>query len=356
MLVDLLISRLPAIRSSRIPTGSALSAKSPEVRPEIMDVRTTDQNAVGHQAAPTGQHQARASRRPRGFALAPKSASVRPNRSRSAAEPGGIRHRGAHQHETPACAARPRSRRARAGAAAQAKTLVYCSEGSPENFNPMINTTGTTFDANLPIYNRLVEFKPGTTEVEPGLAEKWEVSAGRQDVHVPPAPRRQVAVSNKNFKPTRDFNADDVIFSFERQWKDSNPYHKVSGGNYGYFGDMDLPKLLKSIDKVDRLHGALHAQRAAGAVPGRPGDGFRLHPVEGIRRRPDEGRQAGADRPGADRHRPVRVRHLQQGQHHPLPGLPAATGARSRRSTRWCSPSPRTRRCGWPSCAPTSAR
>jgi len=41
-----------------------------------------------------------------------------------------------------------------AGATASAKTLVYCSEGSPENFNPMINTTGTTFDANRPVYNR----------------------------------------------------------------------------------------------------------------------------------------------------------------------------------------------------------
>src|SRR3954466_15863237 len=56
----------------------------------------------------------------------------------------------------------------------QAKTLVYCSEGSPENFNPMINTTGTTFDANRPIYNRLVEFKIGTTQIEAGLSDKWE--------------------------------------------------------------------------------------------------------------------------------------------------------------------------------------
>ncbi len=28
-----------------------------------------------------------------------------------------------------------------------AKTLVYCSEGSPENFAPSVNTTGTSFDA-----------------------------------------------------------------------------------------------------------------------------------------------------------------------------------------------------------------
>ena len=37
--------------------------------------------------------------------------------------------------------------------ALQAKTLVYCSEGSPENFSPAINTTGTSFDAARPVYD-----------------------------------------------------------------------------------------------------------------------------------------------------------------------------------------------------------
>ena len=63
-----------------------------------------------------------------------------------------------------------------AASPAAAKTLVFCAEGSPENFNPMINTTGTTFNANYPIYSRLADFKYGTTEVEPGLAERWDVS------------------------------------------------------------------------------------------------------------------------------------------------------------------------------------
>ena len=46
-------------------------------------------------------------------------------------------------------------------AGVQAKTLVYCSEGSPEGFNPQLFTSGTTYDASsVPIYNRLVEFKP----------------------------------------------------------------------------------------------------------------------------------------------------------------------------------------------------
>ena len=42
-----------------------------------------------------------------------------------------------------------------------------------------------------------------------------------------------------------------MLFSFNRQWKEDNPYYKVSGGAYDYFNDMDMPKLLKSIDKID---------------------------------------------------------------------------------------------------------
>ncbi len=58
-----------------------------------------------------------------------------------------------------------------------AKTLVYCSEGNPEGFNPSLYTAGTTFDASSRhIYNRLVEFELGTTKVIPALAKSWEVS------------------------------------------------------------------------------------------------------------------------------------------------------------------------------------
>ena len=134
--------------------------------------------------------------------------------------------------------------------AASAKTLVYCSEGSPENFNPMINTTGTTFDANAPIYDRLVEFKAGSTEVTPALAESWDIAPDGKTFtfHLRHGVKWQ---SNKTFKPSRDFNAEDVLFSFERQWKDSNPYHKVSGGGYDYFNDMSFNKLLASIEAPD---------------------------------------------------------------------------------------------------------
>ena len=138
-----------------------------------------------------------------------------------------------------------------AAGAAQAKTLVYCSEGSPEGFDPALYTAGTTFDASSQaVYNRLVEFKTGTTEVQPGLAESWEVSDDGLEYtfHL----RKGVKFhANDIFTPTRDFNADDVLFTFNRQWKEDDPMHGASGGTWEYFQGMSMPDLLKSIEKVD---------------------------------------------------------------------------------------------------------
>src|SRR3546814_13453723 len=47
------------------------------------------------------------------------------------------------------------------------------------------------------------------------------------------------------------FNADDVVFSFMRQWDENHPYHKVSGGAYVYFNGMSMPDLITDIVKVD---------------------------------------------------------------------------------------------------------
>ena len=131
-----------------------------------------------------------------------------------------------------------------------AKTLVFCSEGSPENFAPSINTTGTSFDASEQIYDNLVDFERGGTKVVPGLARSWTVSKDGLE-YVFNLRKGVKWQSNKNFKPSRDFNADDILFMFERQWKENDPYFKVTSSNHSYFGDMGLPKLLKSVDKVD---------------------------------------------------------------------------------------------------------
>jgi dipeptide transport system substrate-binding protein len=138
------------------------------------------------------------------------------------------------------------------GGVANAKTLVYCSEGSPEGFDPGLYTAGTTFDASSrTVYNRLVEFKHGSTEIEPALAESWTISDDGLEYTF--KLRQGVKFQSTDFfTPTRDFNADDVVFSFERQLKEDDPWNKyVAGAAWEYSAGMGFPELIKSIEKVD---------------------------------------------------------------------------------------------------------
>ena len=135
---------------------------------------------------------------------------------------------------------------------ATAKTLVYCSEGSPENFYPGINTTGTSFDANSQIYSRLVDFEAGGTKVVPGLAERWSVSPDGKEYTF--FLRKGVKWhSNKNFKPTRDMNADDVLFSVNRLMDPKSPWRAVAKNGFIAWASYGPGEVVKSVDKIDDL-------------------------------------------------------------------------------------------------------
>ena len=138
--------------------------------------------------------------------------------------------------------------------AANAKTLVFCPEGSPEGFDPGPWTSGTSFDASSrTMYNRLVEFTPGTTTIEPGLAETWDISDDGLEYtfHL----RAGVKFHTTDyFTPTRDLNADDVVFSFKRQGDSANPWFAYAPGiAWEYYNGMDFPALVKDIVKVDDM-------------------------------------------------------------------------------------------------------
>jgi dipeptide transport system substrate-binding protein len=134
---------------------------------------------------------------------------------------------------------------------AYAKTLVYCSEASPEGFDPAPYTAGTTFDAaSRTVYNRLVEFDHGKTTVGPGLAEKWEMSDDglTYTFHL----RKGVKFGATDyFTPTRDFDADDVVFSFQRQVDKNGPWFQyIPGIAYQYYNDQ-FGDNIASVEKVD---------------------------------------------------------------------------------------------------------
>lgn len=134
---------------------------------------------------------------------------------------------------------------------AMAKTLVYCTEGSPETFNPALTTAGTTLNATaVPVYNTLIQIEWGGTAAVPGLAESWSFS---DDGLVMTLNLRKGVKwhTTANFTPSREFNADDVVFTFERMLKADHPWHPISGATYDYFNDVGMPGLLASIEKVD---------------------------------------------------------------------------------------------------------
>lgn len=133
----------------------------------------------------------------------------------------------------------------------QASTFVYCSEGSPSAFNPQVTTDGTSNNAaGHTIYEKLVQFKYGTTTIEPALAKSWSISRDKK-VYTFNLRKGVKFHSTKYFKPTRNFNADDVLFSINRQRIKTHPFHSVGGGSYEYFSGMEMGTIIKSVEKIN---------------------------------------------------------------------------------------------------------
>jgi len=131
------------------------------------------------------------------------------------------------------------------------KTLKVCTAASPQGFNPSHYTSGYTFDASSrTLFNRLVRYERGTTNLESSLAESWDVSSDglTYTFHL----RDDVAFhSRSDFEPRRPLNADDVVFTFERMMDPNHDFHEIGGGEYPYFGYMGMGDLIDSVTAVD---------------------------------------------------------------------------------------------------------
>lgn len=134
-----------------------------------------------------------------------------------------------------------------------AQTFVYCSEGSPSAFNPQVTSDGTSNNASAhTIFERLVDFKPGTTDLVPALAKSWKVSKDKKS-YTFTLRKNVVFHKTKYFSPSRKLNADDVLFSFNRMHDKKNQYHQVGGAKYEYYYSMAMEQIISSIEKINDL-------------------------------------------------------------------------------------------------------
>ena len=130
-------------------------------------------------------------------------------------------------------------------------SLVVCTEASPEGFDLVQYTAATTADATAEtVYERLVQFAPGSTRIVPALAESWEISADGRSYTF--NLRRGVRFHQvPGFTQSREFNADDVLWSFQRQLDPEHPWHRLSPRGFPYAEAMGMAELIERIDRLD---------------------------------------------------------------------------------------------------------
>ena len=63
------------------------------------------------------------------------------------------------------------------GGAKTGGTFIFAGAGDPKNFDPIFNDDGESFRPTRQMYDTLIAHKPGTADLEPALAEKWEHDA-----------------------------------------------------------------------------------------------------------------------------------------------------------------------------------
>jgi len=129
-------------------------------------------------------------------------------------------------------------------------TLVFGRSGDSTSMDPSHATDGESFYAASAVYDNLVQFKYGTTEIEPGLAESWSVSDDGLEYTF--KLRKGVKFNKtKYFKKDSEFTSKDVVFSLKRQFDTTHPYNKV-GGAFKYWAAMDMSNIVKDVIAVDK--------------------------------------------------------------------------------------------------------
>jgi peptide/nickel transport system substrate-binding protein len=144
-------------------------------------------------------------------------------------------------------------------------TMTFAVEGAPRLFDPFYATDGATFRTSQQIFEGLVEFKPGTAEVEPGLAESWEESEDGKTWTF----KLRTGVK---FHDDTDFNAEAACANFDRWYNQTGAAQSpaVTGywqDNFGGFADGAKPSLFESCTVKDESNIEVKLTRSTSKFP-----------------------------------------------------------------------------------------
>ncbi|AZN35046.1 ABC transporter substrate-binding protein [Iodobacter ciconiae] len=133
----------------------------------------------------------------------------------------------------------------------EAKPLTVCTEASPDGFDVVQYNSLTTTNASADVlFNRLIDYDASARKLVPSLAEKWQISPDGLSYTF--TLKKNIAFHRTDyFNPTRTLNADDVIFTFNRMLDSNHPWHKSAVNGYPHAQTFQLPKLIKSVNKID---------------------------------------------------------------------------------------------------------
>jgi len=130
-----------------------------------------------------------------------------------------------------------------------AKPLVYCADASPEGFDPALWDSASTGNVTTQIFQGLVGFQRGGSVLEPQLATAWTVSPDARTFTF--QLRRGVKFHTTAwFTPTREFNADDVMFSFTRLIDPKLPFNLAFPATFVYPQSLGLAQMIAGIDRL----------------------------------------------------------------------------------------------------------
>lgn len=129
------------------------------------------------------------------------------------------------------------------------KPLVYCADASPEGFDPALWDSSSTSNVTSQIFQGLVGFERGSSKLVPELATAWQVSPDARSFTFQLRPGVKFH-STAQFTPTRDFNADDVMFTFTRLVDPQLPFNLAFPATFVYPQSLGLAKMIASVTKL----------------------------------------------------------------------------------------------------------